>query len=214
MNPKSPSIPIKDISVSHIYNLREKRQFVSASLTCTKTQAVSTPIGIRKKPDPQGKPGSIHVDSVHQGDRDGEKGVYHINLVDEVAQWEIVGTVEKISEQYLEPLLEALIAQFPFRIFNFHSDNGSEYINRVVAELLNKLLILQTKSQSRHCKRKPASRTIPEDKKSKKPSSDRPHLTKRRKQVSRKAPEIFPKRTGDHRLAVGQKFQIELMPEP
>lgn len=142
---------LKDISVSHIYNLREKRQYVSTSLTFTKTQAVSTPIGIRKKPDPQGKPGSIRVDSVHQGDRDGEKGVYHINLVDEVVQWEIVGAVEKISEQYLEPLLEALIAQFPFRIFNFHSDNGSEYINQVVARLLNKLLILQTKSRSRHC---------------------------------------------------------------
>ncbi|MBI1866607.1 MAG: transposase family protein, partial [Candidatus Staskawiczbacteria bacterium] len=54
------------------------------------------------------------------------------------------------SEEYLLPLLEDLLAQFPFVIMNFHSDNGSEYINKVVAELLNKLLISQTKSRPRH----------------------------------------------------------------
>ena len=36
-------------------------------------------------------------------------------------------------------------------ILNFHSDRGSEFINKVVAKLLNKLLINQTKSRSRHC---------------------------------------------------------------
>jgi len=36
-------------------------------------------------------------------------------------------------------------------VFNFHSDRGSEFINKVVAEILNKLLINQTKSRSRHC---------------------------------------------------------------
>ena len=34
-------------------------------------------------------------------------------------------------------------------IHGFHSDNGSEYINRLVARLLKKLLIKQTKSRSR-----------------------------------------------------------------
>lgn len=33
---------------------------------------------------------------------------------------------------------------FPFAIRGFHSDNGSEYINRRVAELLENLLIEQT----------------------------------------------------------------------
>ncbi len=79
-----------------------------------------------------------------------EKGVYHINIVDEVTQWEIVGCVERISEDYLLPLLKDLLAQFPFTIINFHSDNGSEYINNVVAKLLNKLLISQKKSRPRH----------------------------------------------------------------
>lgn len=87
---------------------------------------------------------------MHQGDRDKEKGVYHINLVDEVVQWEIVGCVEGISEQFLKPLLEDALWQFPFRVLGFHSDNGSEYINKVVAKLLHTLLIEQTKSRSRH----------------------------------------------------------------
>lgn len=142
---------LKNISVSHIYNLRGRRQYTSASLTYTKTQATQVQIVERRKPNPEGKPGYLRVDSVHQGDLDKEKGVYHINMVDEVAQWEIVGSIEKISEQYLEVLLEDLIAQFPFKIVHFHSDNGKEYINKTVVKLLNKLVITQTKSRSGHC---------------------------------------------------------------
>ena len=142
---------LANISVSHIYNLREKRQYRSHSLTVKGTLAShSVAIGKREKPDPNGRPGYIRVDTVHQGDLEREKGVYHINLVDEETQWEIAGCVEKISERFLEQLLCNLIAQFPFVIINFHSDNGSEYINKIVAKLLNKLLIKQTKSRCRH----------------------------------------------------------------
>jgi len=141
---------LSGISIAHIYNLRSKRQYASGSLTYTKTQATQAAIGERRKPKPDGKPGFIRVDSVHQGDLDKVKGVYHINLTDEVVQWEIIGCVEGISEKFLLPLLEDLIEQFPFKIINFHSDNGSEYINRQVADLLNRLVIKQTKSRSRH----------------------------------------------------------------
>ncbi len=141
---------LANISVSHLYNLRGTRIYQSRTLTYTKTQAVQRDIGIRKKPQPLGKPGFLRVDSVHQGDQDKEKGVYHINLVDEVTQDEVVATVEGISEEFLKPALEEALAQFPFIVLNFHSDNGSEYINQVVARLLQKLLIAQTKSRSRH----------------------------------------------------------------
>jgi hypothetical protein len=86
---------------------------------------------------------------VHQGDGPEGKGIYHINAVDEVTQWEVVLATPRISEAWLMPLLESIIPQFPFVIPNFHSENGSEFINKVVAELLEKLLIEQTKSRPR-----------------------------------------------------------------
>lgn len=143
-------VRLKNISISHLYNLRETRQYVSHTSTFTKTSSVRSQIGERRKPYPEGKPGYIRVDSVHQGDLDKEKGVYHINLVDEVTQWEIVCCVEGISEAFLLPVLEEAMKQFPFVVLAFHSDNGSEYINHQVAMLLNKMVVEQTKSRARH----------------------------------------------------------------
>ena len=142
---------LKDISVSHLYNLRGRKQYTSRTKFFSKTNPTPVAIGERHKPRPEGKPGFLRVDTVHQGDLEYEKGVYHINIVDEITQWEIVGAMEGISEYFLTPLLEKLLAQFPFRIVEFHSDNGSEYINRIVAKILNTLLIRQTKSRARHC---------------------------------------------------------------
>ena len=142
---------LSGISVSHLYNLRKTKDYRSRRLTHVKTAAVQRPIGIRRKPEPQGRPGFIRIDTVHQGDQDGLKGLYHINAVDEITQFEVLVTVERISEQFLIPALEALLASFPFVILGFHADNGSEYINRRVAELLEKLRIELTKSRARHC---------------------------------------------------------------
>ncbi len=156
---------ISKISVAYIYILRGSRFYQTHSLTFKKTQAVQRNIGERKKPEPNGEPGYIRIDTVHQGDLASEtslntgnnnrygqkytKGVYHINSVDEVTQWEIIASVEQISEAYLEPILKLIIAQYPFVILEFHADNGGEYINHMVANLLNKLLIRLTKSRSR-----------------------------------------------------------------
>lgn len=138
------------ISVSHLYNLRKGNFYQRQRRHFTKTQRTSVSIGERRKPNPQGKPGYIRIDTVHQGDQDKQKGVYHINAVDEVTQFEVICSVEKISEAYLIPVLEELLGTFPFVILGFHSDNGSEYINHVVSKLLNKLHIEMTKSRSRH----------------------------------------------------------------
>jgi len=146
---KTEYVRLKDISIAHLYNLRGRRQYVSQASTFKKTNPTPVQIGERRKPVPDGKPGYIRIDSVHQGDQEGEKGVYHINLVDEVTQWELVGSVEGISERFLSPLIEELLSAFPFKVIEFHSDNGSEYINSVVASLLQKLLIAQTKSRPR-----------------------------------------------------------------
>jgi len=148
------------ISVAHpgarpkalrMYNLRQRPSYLHQRQVWTKTRPTTVPIGERRAPTPNNRPGYLRVDSVHQGDLDGIKGVYHINAVDCVTQFEGVATCEKISEAFLIPVLEALLLSFPFVIHGFHSDNGSEYINQRVAKLLNKLLIEeQTKSRSRH----------------------------------------------------------------
>lgn len=139
------------ISVAHLYNLRQRTGYQRHRQVWTKTRPVTIPIGERRAPAPDNRPGYLRVDSVHQGDQDGLKGVYHINAVDCVTQFEAVATCERISEAYLIPVLEELLHSFPFVIHGFHSDNGSEYINRHVAKMLNKLLIEEhTKSRSRH----------------------------------------------------------------
>ena len=137
------------ISISHLYNLRQSTPYMRQRHQFKKTRSVTCLIGERRKPNPQGRPGFIRIDSIHQGDQDGMKGVYHINAVDEITQFEIVASVEKISERYLIPVLEQMLEAFPFVILSFHSDNGSEYINKQVANMLNKLLIEFTKSRAR-----------------------------------------------------------------
>jgi transposase InsO family protein len=138
------------ISNGHLYNLRRHPRYRQQRKNYQKTRPSLVPIGERRRPDPKGRPGYLRVDTVHQGDTESTKGVYHINAVDEVTQWEIAASVERISEAYLEPVLATMLTQFPFVIHGFHSDNGSEFINQTVAKLLNKLMIQQTKSRPRH----------------------------------------------------------------
>ena len=138
------------ISVSHLYNLRGGKQYQSKRRHWTKTRPTSVSIGQRRAPQPNGMPGYIRIDSVHQGDQDGVKGVYHINAVDCVTQMQFVASCEKISEAYLLPVIRQLLDGFPFAILGFHADNGSEYINYRVAKLLEKLRVEFTKSRPRH----------------------------------------------------------------
>ena len=146
---KQEYVRLAAISVAHLYNLRKSQRYRERRLNYVKTRPTAVSTGERRKPQPQGQPGYLRLDTVHQGDRPEAKGVYHINAVDEVLQWQVVGSTPRISETYLEPVLKAMMRQFPFRIKGFHTDNGSEFINRTVAELLNKLLIEQTKSRPR-----------------------------------------------------------------
>ena len=141
---------LSGLSSSHLYNLRKSTGYQRQRASFTKTRPVCNPIGVRKAPRAGGRAGFIRVDSVHQGDLDGIKGVYHITCVDEVSQWQVEACVQGISEAFLLPVLELILAQFPFVIKGFHSDNGSEYINKQVAQMLNKLNIEQTKSRARH----------------------------------------------------------------
>ena len=140
---------LSGISVSHLYNLRQSKSYLAVRQYKNVTRPVKRAIGTRRKPQPNGQPGYIRIDTVHQGDQDKVKGLYHINAVDEVTQFQVVCSVERINENFLIPVLEELLATFPFKIQGFHSDNGSEYINYQVAGLLDSLHIKFTKSRSR-----------------------------------------------------------------
>lgn len=138
------------ISNGHLYNLRSSQTYQRQRGSVDKTRPNKVMIGERRKPRPEGQPGFLRVDTVHQGDLDGIKGLYHINVVDEVTQFQFVGSLERISEHFLLPILEQLIELFPFVIQGFHADNGSEYINKQVARMLAKLHIHEfTKSRAR-----------------------------------------------------------------
>ena len=140
---------LASISIAHIYNLRSRRHYRECFMSCTKTRPVKVAIGERRRPQPNGKPGYLQVDTVHQEDRDGIKGVFHINAVDEVTQWQVIGSVSAITQAHLKPFLQAIQAQFPFPVRGFHSDNGSEFINGTVEALLKDPLIEQTKPRPR-----------------------------------------------------------------
>ena len=140
---------IKDISVSYMYTLfgkmhdRQSHRFFG-------TKPKNSAIGIRAPLTYDGGAGHLNVDTVHQGDRNSEKGIYHINIVDSLTQWELIASLDVIAESSLAPVWEKLLDEFPFIILEFHSDNGSENINRYTAEILNRLNIKQLKGRPRH----------------------------------------------------------------
>ena len=148
---QSAYVRLSSISVAHLYRLRNTAAYRKRNTSYQPTRPTSVPIGERRKPQPRGEPGFLRIDTVHQGDQQGRKGLYQINAVDEVTQWEIAAATPQISELWLIPALEAILQQFPFVIRGFHSDNGSEFINYTVAKLLDKLLIQQTKSRAHRC---------------------------------------------------------------
>ena len=110
------------ISTGHLYNLRHSTTYQRRRGTVPlPTRPVHIAIGERRRPQPLGQPGYIRVDTVHQGDLDGIKGLYHLNLVDEVTQFQFIGSVEHIQASCLAPVLEALLRAFPFTLHGFHA---------------------------------------------------------------------------------------------
>jgi hypothetical protein len=108
------------LSVAHLYNLRKTGTYRKRRVVYQVTRPTAVSIGERRQPDPQGRPGYVRVDTVHQGDQDGIKGVYHLNAVDEVTQWEVVGAAEQISEKLLNKLLAEQTKSRP----RHSNDNG------------------------------------------------------------------------------------------
>ena len=53
------------ISNGHIYNLRARRAYRRARTTFRTTRTAPSPIGQRRRPRPEGRPGFVRVDTVH-----------------------------------------------------------------------------------------------------------------------------------------------------
>ena len=142
---------LSTLSVSHLYNLRKSPRYARERVQRSKTTTSgrSSQIGQRRPPEPQGQAGFIRIDSVHQGDHDGIKGVYHINAVDIVTQWQVVVCVEYIGHSFMSHAVALLIEQFPFTLKGIHADNGVEYINWRMLELMEDARIQLTKSRPR-----------------------------------------------------------------
>jgi hypothetical protein len=138
---------LAEISVSHLYNLRNSVGYRQRAAEFTQTRPSGVAIGERRRPDPRGRPGYVRIDTVHQGDWDGVKGVYHLNAIDEVTQWEVLGCVERITEEHVLPVVEAMLHQFPFVVVGLHADNGSEFVNHPLYQLLNKYAVEFTRSR-------------------------------------------------------------------
>jgi transposase InsO family protein len=139
-----------DISVAHLYNLRNSTGCRAQRVVLAKTQPTRrVDICVRRAPAPAGRAGFIRIDSVHPGDFGGIEGLCHVNAVDCVAQWQGVATVQTISEAHMLPVIEQILEQFPFEILGFHADNGSEYVNHRVAKMLDKLKAEFTRSRPR-----------------------------------------------------------------
>ncbi len=135
------------MSVAPLYHLRPQASYQTQRRHWTTTRGTPVAIGERRPPAPTG---FIRIDSVHPGDQDGIQGGYPINAVDGITQWQRVAPCERISEASLLPVLAELLDGFPFQILGFHTDNGSEYLNRGVAARLTKLHLELTQSRPRH----------------------------------------------------------------
>ena len=146
------------ISVGHLYRLRRTAAYQRRNRRFQSTQAVKAPaIGERRRPQPDGRPGFLRIDTVHQGDLHGlwdcetVKGVYCLNVVDAVTQWESVVAVPALTRRFVQPVLRLVLSQtFPFEILGLHADNGSEFVNHATEELLRELEVEFTRSRARH----------------------------------------------------------------
>ena len=149
---------LASISVGHLYRLRKTPAYQRLNRRFQSTQAIkASTIGERRRPQPDGRPGFLRIDTVHQGDlRDlwgcePVKGVFYLNVVDEVTQWEAVVAVPALTRRFVQPALRLVLEQtYPFEILGLHADNGSEFVNHATAGLLQELQIEFTRSRARH----------------------------------------------------------------
>lgn len=128
------------VSVSGSSGMRVSRYFhiplIPTSITCATPPATSrqhrhfdethptrSQIGERRHPTPTGLTtcGSIPITN---GDLDAIKGVYHINAVDELTQFQCVFSVERIGDALPDSTAEGDHRYLSLAIKDIHADNS------------------------------------------------------------------------------------------
>ena len=77
--------------------------------------------GARRRP--RAEPASSASTACTRATSTAPEGLYHINAVDCLTQWQVVASVQTLSEAHLLPVIEQMLEQFPFVILGFHADN-------------------------------------------------------------------------------------------
>lgn len=78
----------------------------------------------------EGRPGALEIDLVeHNGGNSSGHYAYTLSVVDIVTGWSRRRAVLGKGQRGIHEALSQLIAQWPYKIWALHSDNGSEFLN-------------------------------------------------------------------------------------
>lgn len=92
-------------------------------------------IPIKRIPWDTGMPGHFEVDTVHHcGDSTQGIYAYTIQLVDVASGWSEIVPVYGNSFASMKNGFDYLLARLPFPVLEFHPDNGSEFINKLLVK--------------------------------------------------------------------------------
>ena len=151
------------VSASHSYNLRGSRTYRTQRTVVAGTKATAV-AGVRRAPQPDGMAGFLRGDTVHQGDRDGAKGMYVHGQRRGPDRYAVRGHAVRVRRRRRGDLrtFPGAAARRPARPVPVRRGRlprrqrvaqrraGSEYVNHKVAALLNKLHVRDfTKSRPR-----------------------------------------------------------------
>jgi hypothetical protein len=140
---------LSGISVAHLYNLRASAGYQRQRGHHQPTRSRSMAISERRRPQPDGQPGYLRVDSVHQGDWEGIKGLFVINMVDAVTHVRARHRRRAYQRTLPHPGAAAGTRRIPVRdsLLPFRQRLGVHQPQ--LAQMLDKLRIEFTKSRAR-----------------------------------------------------------------
>jgi len=95
--------------------------------------------------------GCLEVDSVfHAGAETRGQFAVTLDVTEIETGWTELAAVPNLAQVWTERALKRILRQLPFTARELHSDNGSEFINRRLAQLTRQLKLYHTRSRALH----------------------------------------------------------------